>query len=171
MEKLLVSSCLMGCKVRYNGSDLPMSRADFGWLAEHFELVSFCPEVAGGLPTPRPPAEIDVGAGLNVLSGGSRVIGNDGVDVSEAFINGAYLALQVCQTNNIRFAMLTESSPSCGSATIYDGSFGGIKKQGQGVAAALLVQHGIHVFSQETFNDFKVLMENNDPKLSGVECV
>jgi uncharacterized protein YbbK (DUF523 family) len=153
--KVLVSSCLLGCKVRYNASDVNVENKCFEKLAQKYELVAFCPEVSAGLPTPRPSAEIKGGEGLDVLLGLAKVIGIDGVDVSEAFIYGAQMALKICIEQNISLAILNESSPSCGSSSIYDGNFSGVKKTGMGVTAALLKQNGIQVHSQHEVCDLK----------------
>lgn len=148
MVKILVSACQLGCKVRYNGTDLPVEDALLRQVLSDNETVSFCPEVSGGLPTPRPPAEIQNGNGDNVLDGQSRILSVKGEDVTDAFIHGAELALEECQKQNIQFAVLTESSPSCGSSRIHNGNFAGVKKAGMGVTAALLKRHGVQVFSQ-----------------------
>ena len=148
MQKVLVSACLLGNKVRYNGRDLPCDNDVLKkWLGEG-RVVTVCPEVLGGLPTPRAPAEIQNGDGEDVLRSQARIFDNAGVDVSELFIAGAELALKLCQEHQIQVAILTESSPSCGSTMIYDGEFTHTKKQGLGVTSALLVKNGIRVFSQ-----------------------
>lgn len=148
MNKVLVSACLLGSPVRYDGRDLQSTDAILSqWLRED-RVVSFCPEVAGGLPTPRPPAEIVGGDGRNLLQEQARVLDCNGRDVSAFFLNGARQALVLCQSYRIRVAVLTERSPSCGSSQIYDGSFSGHKIPGQGVTTALLEQHGIRVFNQ-----------------------
>ncbi|MFB4281341.1 DUF523 domain-containing protein [Nonomuraea sp. MTCD27] len=150
MEKILVSACLMGRKVRYDGGAKTSSDA---WLAgwrEEGRLVPFCPEVEGGLPIPRPAAEIEGGAGgAAVLSGTARVLATDGSDVTAEFLAGARAALAVARSQGIRMAVLKEGSPSCGALSIYDGSFQGRRAPGQGVTTALLEQHGIRVFSEE----------------------
>jgi uncharacterized protein YbbK (DUF523 family) len=148
MIKVMVSSCLMGQKVRYNGSDLAISSQLFIEFKKLVEVIPFCPEVSGGLPTPRAPAEIIQGSGYEVLAGSSRVINNDSSDVTDAFIRGAELALLCCRQHGISIALLTESSPSCGSNTIHNGEFNGIKIPGKGVTTALLETNGIKVFSQ-----------------------
>lgn len=152
MEKLLVSACLLGCKVRYNAGSLSLNSNEFKWLQDNLQLYSFCPEVSGGLPTPRAPAEIKKGTGRDVLIGNAKVIDQDNNDYTEAFIKGAYLALNRCQSEHIRYALLAESSPSCGSTNLYDGSFSGTKISGEGVTSALLKEHGIAVFSQHTIH-------------------
>jgi uncharacterized protein YbbK (DUF523 family) len=148
MAKILVSACLLGCKVRYNGSDVNVDETCFDQLARYHDVIAFCPEVSAGLPTPRPAAEIQEGSGIDVLQGKATVIGTDGVDVSDFFCRGAEMALQKCKDEGISLAILTESSPSCGRHSIYDGGFSGGKKPGQGVTTALLSQHGNKVYSQ-----------------------
>lgn len=146
--KILVSACLLGQKVRYDGGGLQQLSSDFDWLLNNHDIIPFCPEVAAGLPTPRLPAEIIKGTGQDVLDGSVKVLANDGADVTTEFLSGAQLALDKCQQADIRYAVLTESSPSCGSNTIYDGQFNGTKQTGSGVTTALLRAHDIEVFSQ-----------------------
>lgn len=148
MKKILVSACLMGQKVRYNGSDLCIESQTFSDLLNEVEVIPFCPEISGGLPVPRPPAEISDGNSHHVLNGSSQVITNDGSDVTEAFLKGARLALDSCLQQGISYALLTESSPSCGSNNIYNGKFEQVKIPGKGITSALLEQNGIKVFSQ-----------------------
>ncbi len=148
MQRILVSACLLGEPLRYDGSGLRLADARLQrWWAEG-RLLPFCPEVAGGLPVPRPPAEILGGGGEQVLDGLATVRSVAGDDVTDAFLRGARQALALCRAHDIEIAILTESSPSCGSRRIYDGSFSGGKIPGVGVTTALLRQHGIEVFSQ-----------------------
>jgi len=155
MVKVLVSSCLLGEPVRYNGSALSLTKSDRIWLKNNCDIVSFCPEISAGLPTPRSSAEIHSGDGLSVLNRASMVIEKEGREVTDEFVSGAHLALKICQEKEIYYAILTEYSPSCGSSGIYDGSFEGRKKMGQGVTTALLVQHGIKVINQFDITRFK----------------
>ncbi|WP_226647096.1 DUF523 domain-containing protein [Microbulbifer variabilis] len=159
MAKILVSSCLLGCTVRYNGSDVAVNSKDFNWLVYSQEIVSFCPEVSAGLPIPRVPAEICGGSGTEVLAGTARVIGSDREDLTDQFILGADLAPRLCRDKDIKFAVLTENSPSCGSNFIYDGSFSGVKKKGVGIVAARLRESGVLVFSQHTVGSLGGLIE------------
>ncbi len=159
MEKVLVSSCLVGNKVRYNASCLSVSESDLNWLQSSVELVIFCPEISSGLPIPRAPAEIIAGKGIDVLLGSSIVVGNDGIDVTEQFVAGAQNTLKLCQQQQIKYAILAEGSPSCGSSKIYDGTFNGIKIDGSGVTAALLESEGIKVFSQHTIASLRAVLE------------
>lgn len=158
MSKILVSSCLLGCKVRYNGSCVNVEGKCFEELTQKHEIIPFCPEVKAGLPIPRPAAEIQGGEGIDVLQGSAKVVGIDGVDFTDYFCRGAELALEKCVENNISSAILTEASPSCGSSLIYDGNHNGNKKIGIGVTVALLKQNGINVYSQhEVCNLIKLL--------------
>ncbi|WP_084265203.1 DUF523 domain-containing protein [Actinomadura macra] len=138
MERILVSSCLMGRPVRYDGGAKPVGDDLFERWRTEGRLVPFCPEVAGGLPVPRPPAEIVE----------SRVLTSAGQDVTEAFLRGAHLALETAQRTGARLALLKEGSPSCGSTRIHDGTFTGRKTGGQGLTAALLQRSGIRVFPE-----------------------
>ncbi|MBU3055679.1 DUF523 domain-containing protein [Pseudomonas indica] len=148
MQKILVSRCLLGHRVRYDGG----AHGPFG-LLERWQregrVVALCPEVAGGLPTPRPPAEIPGGQGGQVLDGERPVLTVDGEDVSAAFLDGARQALELVRAQGIRIAVLKARSPSCGNRENYDGSFSGVKVPGEGVTAALLRREGVQVFSEE----------------------
>jgi uncharacterized protein YbbK (DUF523 family) len=152
MQLVLVSSCLLGSPVRYNDIHKRCeSEVLARWQAQG-RVVPVCPEVAGGLPVPRPPAEITSGAGgAKVLLGQARVFDRQGQDVSHAFISGAQHVLVQAQSQNIRVAVLKEGSPSCGSGYIYDGCFSGVRVAEQGVLAALLAGSGISVFSEDQF--------------------
>lgn len=148
MEKILISACLLGRPVRYDGKGKLLSHPAIArWQAEG-RLVTLCPEMAGGLPVPRPPAEVENGlSGEDVLEGRARVLEVTGGDVTAAFIAGAERALALARENDCTYALLIDGSPSCGSGQIYDGSFGRKKHPGQGVTAALLRRAGIEVFS------------------------
>ncbi|WP_067490719.1 DUF523 domain-containing protein [Actinomadura hibisca] len=160
MERILVSSCLLGRPVRYDGAGKPVAGALFeGWRAAG-RLVPFCPEVGGGLPVPRPPAEIVGGDGTAVLDGTARVLTDNGQDVTEAFLRGARLALDTAHRSGARIAILKEGSPSCGSHRIYDGTFSGRSTAGDGVTAALLEREGLHVFSENDLPAVAALLAN-----------
>ncbi|GAJ74998.1 purine nucleoside phosphorylase [Vibrio sp. JCM 18905] len=163
MVKVLVSLCLVGNNVRYNASCLSVKEPELLWLKSNAELVTFCPEVSAGLPIPRAPAEIITGKGVDVLDGLANVVGNDGIDVTEQFVSGgAENALELCKKQQIKYAILAEGSPSCGSSKIYDGTFNGIKIDGSGgVATALLERNGIKVFSQHTIAKLREALEKN----------
>lgn len=149
MSKILVSACLLGRPVRYNGSAKPLVHPLMDqWRAEG-RLVSICPELTAGFSVPRPPAEIADGqSGEMVLTGIARVIEATGRDVTGQFVAGAHAALALAREHGCRFALLIDGSPSCGSGVIYDGAFAGRKHAGAGVTAALLRQHGIEVCTE-----------------------
>jgi uncharacterized protein YbbK (DUF523 family) len=147
MNKILVSACLLGNKVRYDANDVPTESNLLDVWKNEGRLIAFCPEVAGGLSVPRLPAEIQSDDGNAVLDGTAKVFDNQGNDVSEFFINGAKQALETATSNNVKVAILKEKSPSCGSSFIYDGTFSSVSKVGQGVTTALFERNGIKVFS------------------------
>ena len=148
METILVSACLVGESVRYNALALRPDCQWLGILAAHHHILAFCPEVAAGLPVPRACAEIVGGNGCDVLRKRAEVRDTRGIDLSPIFRIAAVKTLEMCRDNGIRVAIMAENSPSCGRNRIYDGSFTGRRKAGIGVTAALLVEHGIKVFSQ-----------------------
>ncbi|MCI0509951.1 MULTISPECIES: DUF523 domain-containing protein [Chromohalobacter] len=143
-----MSACLLGKRVRYDGGSLSVNDEVVArWMSEG-RVVSVCPEVEAGMSIPRKPAEILKGSGEGVLEGKVDVIEKGGDVVTEDFIEGASIALDLCRKFSIRIAVLAEFSPSCGSSAVYDGSFSGVKNPGMGVTVALLRQNGVQVFSQ-----------------------
>lgn len=148
---ILVSACLLGIKAKYDGSKNSVDRLIA--LCPSGLIVPACPEQLGGSPTPRPPAEIKGGSGADVLAGLSRVYTNEGEDVTALFIEGAREVLDLCRRFRVKAAILKERSPSCGCNLIYDGTFQGVRINGQGVTAALLASGGIPVYSEEELTD------------------
>jgi uncharacterized protein YbbK (DUF523 family) len=149
MERVLVSACLLGQNVRYDGGNkLCQVETLQRWRAEG-KVMALCPEVSGGFPTPRPPAEIAApGGGTEVLMNRAKVIEISGLDVTAGFVAGAAAALEHVKTHRIRVAVLKEGSPSCGSAYTYDGTFSGGTTNKPGVTTALLRANGVLVFSE-----------------------
>lgn len=143
MAKIAVSACLAGEACRYDGKSAPDPK--MAVLDRRGGTLRVCPEVLGGLPTPRTPAEIIGGDGFDVLAGKARVISQNGEDVTAAFIAGAEKTLALLERHGIRQIVLKSRSPSCGVTQIYDGTFTGATKDGAGVAAAWLKKHGIAV--------------------------
>jgi uncharacterized protein YbbK (DUF523 family) len=138
MKYVLVSACLLGDAVRYDGGSKAVQHPVLArWLSEG-RVVRVCPELAGGLTVPRPPAE----------RRGLRVVTSTGDDVTAEFDRGAEQALQLAQRLGAAVAVLKENSPSCGSQQIGDGSFSKTRIPGEGVTTALLRAHGIQVFSE-----------------------
>jgi uncharacterized protein YbbK (DUF523 family) len=158
-QNILISACLLGNPVRYNGTDLLLDHPLLKQWEKEGRLISICPEVAGGLPTPRAPAEIVGGDGNTVLLKEAQVINSNKEDVTAAFTLGANKALQTAKDSNCVVAILTERSPSCGSTLIYDGSFSGVRKQGMGVTTALLEENKIRVFSQNYLEEIQVYLK------------
>lgn len=139
-EPVLVSACLVGRRCRYDGvhnRDLVLEES---LAARGLEAVPFCPEEAGGLGTPRPPAWIGAEGAAAVLDGRARMVRDDGVDVTQGFLRGAREALQLCQRRGIVRAFLKERSPSCGCAATH---IAGEVRPGPGVTTELLTRHGV----------------------------
>lgn len=141
MKKLLISSCLLGVSCRYDGRSVSNEGAKA--LAQQFALVPFCPEIYGGLPTPRTPSER--------VEGG--VVMKDGTDVTGNYNKGAEQGLMLCRELGIEIALLKEKSPACGSIQIYDGTFTGTLVDGEGVLAELLRKNGIKVYGESQIDD------------------
>ena len=136
---ILVSACLLGIACKYSGGDNACPALLQALQQSGHTLIPVCPEVYGGLPTPRPPAE----------RCGDRVLTEAGADVTAQYRRGAEAALQLARLYNCRTAILKANSPSCGHGTVYDGTFSGKKISGSGVAAELLEQNGIAVYTDE----------------------
>src|SRR5947208_6726650 len=141
MEKVIVSACLLGTPVRYDGRDKKSDHPVIQRWLEEGRIVSVCPEMLGGLPTPRPPSEI--------VAGTRRVTTPIGHDVTDAFEKGARIAADQAGAHRVRVAILKEGSPSCGSSYVYDGTFMRARVAGEGITAGLLRECGLAVFSEE----------------------
>jgi len=153
MRSYLVSACLLGIPCRYDGGCCPHDQLQ-AWAARG-HVLPICPEVSGGLPTPRPPAEIQGGDGSGVLDGRARVVNIKGKDVTAQFLAGAQRALDAAKRWGIKEAVLKARSPSCGAGQIYDGSFSGRLVEGDGVTTALLKREGIIVKNEEGWKNEK----------------
>ena len=136
--RILCSACLLGAHCRYDGQGKPSQRV-MALLKDH-QLVPVCPEQLGGLPTPRPPCE---------MQGDSCILSRPGDDKTAEFARGAEEALMLLRLTGCEAALLKARSPSCGKGMIYDGSFSGTLKPGNGVFAQKLVDEGIPVFTEE----------------------
>ena len=147
--KILVSECLYGGRVvRYDGGDVPLLDPLFLKWKEEGRLVPICPEVFGGLPTPRPDAQRK----------GDRVITRTGEDVTGPFTNGAEEALRLAREEKVAFCIMKADSPSCGSKEIYDGTHTGAKCPGQGLAVELLRKAGFAVFDEDDVSGAAALL-------------
>lgn len=134
-----ISACLCGVCCRYDGKTkcIPEIRK----LFDDGKAILVCPEVMGGMPTPRKPSEIK----------GDRVVNCDGEDTTEFFVRGAEQVLALCRKYNIEKAILKQNSPSCGSLHIYDGTFSGTLIDGKGVTTLLLSENGVSVIGEEQY--------------------
>lgn len=153
MEKgtMLVSACLLGIPCRYDGCH----RGSLGFqdLFKGEQWIPVCPETLAGLPIPRPPAEIRNGDGETVLDGKGMVADKNGCDITHAFLNGAQKTLEIAKAHHVTGAVLKARSPSCGKGLIYNGMFSGRTKPGHGVTVALLLRHGIPVWTEEEWEE------------------
>ena len=146
VARIVVSACLAGIPCRYDGAARPDRQAVAA--VEAGLAVPVCAEVLGGLPTPRPPAEIVGGDGYDVLAGRARVLAQDGHDVTRAFVAGASAVVEQAREHGAERAVLKAKSPSCGVGQVYDGTFSGTLTGGDGVLAAALRRAGVEVESR-----------------------
>ena len=141
--KIVVSKCLLGYLCRYDGRSVPCKEVID--LQSNHQLIPVCPEELGGLPTPRVPAEIV----------GDRVIRQDGIDVTAEYSLGAKLALTYALEEGCKLAILKSKSPSCGKGQIYDGTFSGTLKGGDGITVRLFESKGIEVINEKEAGELK----------------
>ncbi|MEJ8475150.1 DUF523 domain-containing protein [Roseibium algae] len=148
-SKILVSGCLLGRPVRYNGSSLTLESDLLTEWSRLGMIVPLCPEVAAGFQIPRPPAEIEPGCdGSDVSSGRGKIFEDNGSDVTDLFQAGAQIAVETAIAEGCGYALLTDGSPSCGSTFIYSGHHDGARKSGFGIVTSRLREAGIKVFAQ-----------------------
>ena len=146
--RILVSACLLGFPTRYDGKLEPLGSDVLSrWVSEG-RVVTACPEVDGGLATPRPAAEIRSAETAAVLDGEVSGVTEVGCDVTDAFVAGAKRALALCREHGLKLALMKEYSPSCGLTQVHNGEFAQRLRPGAGVAVELLHRNGIRVFSE-----------------------
>ena len=141
METILVSACLLGDNVKYNGKNNYDERIEK--LKELFDIVPICPEVFGGLPTPRIPSEIK----------GENVVNEKGKDVTYEFNKGAHKVINIVNFCHVRKALLMDRSPSCGVNKIYNGKFNGTLIDGMGYTAKLLKAKGVQLYTLDNIDE------------------
>lgn len=139
MDALLISACLLGSNCKYSGGNNALPQDEIEKLKARYHLVPTCPETAGGLPIPRVPSE----------RAGERVVSKAGVDVTAEFEKGAETAAELARRCGCKKALLKANSPSCGSGTIYDGTFTGTLTAGDGAATEKLRKLGLAVYSEK----------------------
>jgi len=146
----LCSACLLGLNCRYDGkSNIEKARPKLLREYQEGRLIPICPEQLGGLPTPRSGARISKGDGSDVLDGNSRLLTDDGNDVTEQYFRGAYETLRIAQDLKIQEVILKQKSPSCGCGYTQGGLDKRATINGNGVTTALLKKEGIRVLSEE----------------------
>lgn len=155
-NKILISACLLGSKVRYDAKDNLIDSTLIRRLQNENRLVAVCPEVEGGLPTPRPPAEIQDKFPL-------RITNIDAEDVTPQFLSGAERALEIAQRENCCCALMKSRSPSCGNHEVYDGQFNGTIIAGSGVTADELMRSGLPVFNERQLDQFSEFIARQEP--------
>lgn len=138
--KILVSACLLGVACRFDGKSKRCEKVCS--LSGEHTLIPFCPEVYGGLKTPREPSEIV----------GEHVVNSLGIDVTNEYLKGAEETLRIFNMLGCDAAILKKKSPSCGKGMIYDGSFTRTLINGNGITAELLIKNGVPVFTEDEFN-------------------
>lgn len=138
-QSVLISACLLGVACRYDGLSKPLPLEILNALKERYHLIPICPEVMGGLPTPRIPAEV---------TEKRNVIRRDGKDITENYKKGAAEAFRLAEFFGCELAILKERSPSCGADRIYDGSFTNTLTNGDGITAALFREKEIRVIGE-----------------------
>lgn len=140
MENILISLCLVGVDCKYSGGNNLISQLEK--LQEKYNLIPFCPEITGGLTTPRPPCEINEG----------KVVTQKGIDHTREYQKGAQEALKLAQRFSCKRAILQVRSPSCGAGLIYDGTFSGTLVPGDGITAALFKDQGIEIIPSDAID-------------------
>lgn len=140
--KIMVSACLLGDNVKYNGGN--NQNNELIKFLNDYEVIKVCPECLGGLPIPRVPSEIL----------GNKVYSKDGVDVTDKFLLGALKTLEIAKDNNIKVAILKRNSPSCGSGMVYDGTFTKKLINGNGKTAELLQENGIVILNEDNYLEY-----------------
>lgn len=159
INRVLVSACLLGERVRYDGTSRPLSHPLLDQLQQSGRLLALCPETLGGLLVPRPAAEIQPGSdGADIWQETGRVITRQGHNVSQYFVRGARKARELALQQGVVMAILKANSPSCGSETIYSGAFDKTLRPGQGVTAAALRDAGIRVFNEHQLEDAQAFL-------------
>ena len=157
-SKILVSACLMGEHVRYDGKHSLISHPVLAEWQQQGRLISTCPEMAGGLQTPRAPAEIQHHFPILIQD-------CNGIDVTPEFLAGAEHTVELSQHNACCCALMKANSPSCGNRKIYDGSFSGTLTKGAGIAAQELTRAGIPVFNEHEIDLLIAFVQAQDTQL------
>jgi uncharacterized protein YbbK (DUF523 family) len=151
---ILISRCLLGFPCRYDGKSSDNEKLNFfiEKYKDKHNFISICPEVEGGLPTPRIPCEIV----------GNKVLNKEGEDKTCEFDKGAKIAISKAQKYKVQVAILKSNSPSCGTGIIYDGTFSNNLKKGNGVTSQMLSDYGVYVITEEELDKIEYLLLNDE---------
>ncbi len=155
MKKILISACMLGDNVRYDGGHHLINHPTLQRWRKEGRLVAVCPEVAGGMTIPRPAAETQCKFPILITT-------QEGTDVTPEFLNGAEKTLDIAKREGVACALMKAKSPSCGNQRIYDGNFTNTLIEGAGVAAAELIRNGIPVFSEKQLPELFAFIEDSE---------
>lgn len=155
MKRILISACMLGQKVRFDGGHHLINHPILKRWHEEGRLVPTCPEISGGLATPRPPAETQCKFPILITT-------KEGLDVTPQFLRGAEKTLEIAQREGVVCALMKAKSPSCGNNQIYDGNFTNTLTDGAGVAAAELLRNGIPVFNEKQLPELFAFIEDSE---------
>ena len=155
MNKVLVSACLLGEVVRYDGRHNLFSHPLLEKLKHEDRLVTICPEVAGGLSVPRPYSTIARRIPVEVIT-------DDGEDVTPQFVLGAELTAELAKREGCVAALMKADSPACGNRDVLGAAFSGKEASGAGIAAQELIESGIPVFNESEINRLEAMLEELD---------
>lgn len=150
---IMMSACLLGVNCNYKGGcSFDFTKDSHLWsiLSSKYNIIPICPEQRGGLPTPRIPSEL-LNKASDIELGKGKIVSKTGADVTANFVKGAVETLRLARLYSVQFAVLKSKSPSCGTKSVYDGSFNGILVDGQGYTAYLLNKAGIRTVDETEF--------------------
>lgn len=143
MKNILVSDCLLGSRVRYDGNHCSVGKSKIQLLKDNFNLIAICPEVMAGMSIPREPIEIK----------NSKIITQDQIDITSSFDKVFIYMEKLLKEKDIKTAVLKNFSPSCGSTFIYDGSFSGVKIPGNGIITSYLKMLDVEIFNEDSLDE------------------
>jgi uncharacterized protein YbbK (DUF523 family) len=143
LKNILVSDCLLGSRVRYDGNHCSLGKSKIHLLKENFNIIAICPEVMSGMSVPREPIEIK----------NSKVIKQDQTDITSSFDRVFKYLENLLNEKDIKYAVLKDFSPSCGSTFIYDGSFSGVKIPGNGLITSYLKKQNVEIFNEDNLDE------------------
>ncbi|MBC8310771.1 MAG: DUF523 domain-containing protein [Candidatus Marinimicrobia bacterium] len=148
-QSIIISACLLGRECRYNGGHSKISKLE----SLDVDFIPVCPEEAGKLGTPRPPAEL-ITSTKDIIEGSGKIITENGDDVTQQFLDGSKKELSKLKSSNAQIAVLKSRSPSCGYGQVYDGTFTGKLCKGNGIFSQMCEDEGVTVISSDRIDSF-----------------